>query len=567
MIGYQIRFISGELRDQVVPVRGEPLSLGRSHTNHVRLKAPDISGKHLILSSDERGVELQNLSMRITLVDDRELAMGDRVVLAVGQCVQLGDDTRFILEATLLDDDGKDPGTGAGAAAPEDETPTVGEDGEATAVSVSVMPSEDGEELPTSAADHTLAAGRTAAPDDDDVTVGEEADAGLPLQRQERAAAAAPAPVAAISAPDNADAAGDDDENLTVSMRTRLASAEELEQMKDLEVRRKITRRLILWGVILLLSGGLVGGMLLLLHRETETFTSWPVDAAGQELSRIVALKDLPFQYDIDVKVPMVPGMVVKQEPGRLDVETRLGKYRDVPLHIMLEYRQDPGSLRKDRRSMFEDWISGKAREENWNFDFIQPLRFFQAYHGIPYLQVSFSRTYHKESYYGHVLFMRYMDWIFIMVKEVPTRERWRAEAFTGVVCFFRFSEKFLMQHWEGMADTYSGKVANNLDEAKILLQRNSPTVWSKVDFLLRSVLCETKNHTGLQEEFRQANDLLLQLRRNQIDWFNAQKIAYLLAARRGQKHTRAAVLEMVKSVFSSEEDQRFYTSRQGELE
>ena len=346
-------------------------------------------------------------------------------------------------------------------------------------------------------------------------------------------------------------------------MQTRMASAEELEYLKSSHEKKKIRKTG--WWVtcLILVVAGLIGSYYAFLYKPPEKYVSWPKDEAGRELSDIVKMENCPYQEDLDLKFPKLPNAKVSQEAGKIVVQSALGKYRDVPLRLILEYFQDKGTLTVERTVTLEKWMASKTTgSENWNFDLIQPIAFYQKDHGIPYLCVSYSRTENNESFVGLAVQIRMADWVFILMKEIPTRYRWRAEWFIQQTAFFRFSEKFLMNHWEGTANYQKGDPVKIVAEAKTLLRSHSPSVWFKAEYLLRSALCQGQEK-GDAECVGEAVELVRELRSSQIEYFNQQKISFLLAKTQRNEKEQKRISTDLRAVFSSEEDFRYHKIRQ----
>jgi hypothetical protein len=371
-------------------------------------------------------------------------------------------------------------------------------------------------------------------------------------------------PASAPMAPPPSNSVDDDAENMTIAMQTRMASAEELEYLRDSYEKKQIRNIGVKIATGLAVIAILIGCYFAFLYRPQEKFTSWPVDKTGEPLTAAVQFKGFPWDKDLDLKYPAVSGATVEAGEGQLTVMSRLGKYQDIPLRLMVEYWQDKRGLDQSREKIFDDWITQKAKDsENWNFDLIQPVEFYQTDHGIPYLTVPYSRTVNNESFVGYAVFLRFHDWNIVQMKEIPTRDSWRAEYVIHDTCFLRFSPYFLTNHWEGMPQIQPGSVASLVGEAKALLQRHTPAVWQKADYLLRSALCKSLMDNGDAENGGKAEELFRQLRASQIEYFNNQKIAYLRAQIENDKKEMSRIRENLKGVFSSEEDLRFHKVRQ----
>ena len=518
---YRIRFTKGTQEGETFFIENDTVSIGRSHSNDIKVDAPDVSGKHVILSWGERGITLNNLSSRKTLLDDIVLDMGGHYDLFAGQSVTMGEDTSFVLET--LPDSSEDEKTRMlndmvieQPQSTDDSATVITPVNEEESVSAESSPS--GEKIEAS----------SAAPQ----------EAGEPT----------PSPA----------------EEQTIAMQTRMASPDELEYLRGKHQKQR-NKKIFLWSIaMIVVVAAIVTVYGIMIYRTPEKFVTWPQNSRGQDSSGVATLEDMPLKNDIGLEYPLVENTVVENTPGKVEIFTRLGKYRDVPFRMILEYNQDKNSLTKDRVEFFEEWIARKAKGDgNWNFDFILPLAFYQTDHGIPYLSIPYSRTVDNESYFGFAVLIRHMDWNFMLMKEIPTRERWRAERFIQIVCFFQFSDHFLMTHWEGMKELYSGTAEDNLLEAKALLTRHSPSVWEKAEYLLRSVLCKLHSSDGNEKEKQEAVTLLRSLRRSQVEWFNAQKIAFFMAKNKQQDKEINRIRETTKAVFSSEEDLRFHKIRQ----
>ena len=96
---YQIRFTQGEIAGKCFPLsQDKALTIGRSHSNELKLSAPDVSGRHVVLMLTDEGVAMDNLSSRVTMVDSKALSAAERVTLMAGQTVTMGSVTAFTLE-------------------------------------------------------------------------------------------------------------------------------------------------------------------------------------------------------------------------------------------------------------------------------------------------------------------------------------------------------------------------------------------------------------------------------------------------------------------------------------
>ena len=555
---YQLRFIEGENVGQVVPLGADAVAIGRSHSSTVQLHTPDVSGKHVRLSVSDQGVVLDNFSSRITTVDGAALATGQNVALVAGQVIGLGSVVKFTLEA-LPDAPSAPSAPAAPPAVPADDDATVPPPPSAPAVPAPApaVPSDDDATVLPPPSVPAAPSPAPAAPSDDDATVLPPPNAPAPAAVAAPPSAPAPQPPPPPAVPE----AGDE----TIAMQTRMASPEELEFLKSSHEKKQF-RKVGAW----LFGLGAVVAIVLTVYycfyyRTPEKYVSWPKNAQGIQLEAFAEMPDCPYSKDLQLKYPVVDGLTLVDgsQAGRLVIKSALGKYHDVPLQLTLEYFQDAASLTQDRLATLEQWMASKtASSQNWNFDLVQPLSFYMESQGVPYLCVPYSRTEENESYTGFAVQIRNADWVFVLTKEVPTRDRWRAESYIQQVAFFAFSPKFVSEHWEGTANYQEAPVQFTLSEAKSLLQRNSETVWNKAEYLLRSVLCLACRDRDAAAQTA-ALELLKDLRQKQNEYYNRSKIAWRLARTNRDQKEQDRIANDLKAVFSSEEDRRFHRIRQ----
>ena len=97
---YQIKFTLGEKTGEIVPItHNQTISIGRSHTNDICLKAADVSGKHVIIRSGSgSNLSIEILSSRTTKHNGKSINIGDIVEITAGDTVQLGEGTVFAIE-------------------------------------------------------------------------------------------------------------------------------------------------------------------------------------------------------------------------------------------------------------------------------------------------------------------------------------------------------------------------------------------------------------------------------------------------------------------------------------
>lgn len=509
---YQLKFIKGELAGQVFPVEKDSVSIGRSRSNDIILETPDISRKHIIVSNKGRGLFIDNLSSRQTIYGATELKMGDSVPFAVNIEVFIGKENSFILESY------KD-------IVEERDNTVFLQDDAATLEQKTIYEQTGFETIRTNQPGFTSATLETSVADDDEFAEIESEQ--------------------------------------TVGLKTRIATPEEIQMVKETE-KRKLTQKYFLWittSIIVLIGLGFY--YYFSLYKAPEAQILWP-KKNGKDCIGFARITDKSFNFRSDIRLafPETAQTTIRNSPGMIEIATFTGKYMDVPCHVRLEFNQNPKGLKLNRDEAFEDWMNNKSTGKNsWNFDIASPLLFYLNDNGIPYYSVSYSRTVQQSSVCGVARFFRFEDWEFALTVEIPGNEKWRGITFLNQN-FIQFSNRFVLNHWEGLRIANPIDKTNSIYEARMLLFRQSPSVWGRVEYLLKTTLalCDKKIEA---EKYAEAIELLRQLRTNQIKWFNEQKIAYYRAETLNDKNEMKRITENCKAVFSSPEDKRFHLIRQ----
>ncbi len=528
-MNYQLRGIEGDYQGQVLPVKTAALSLGRSRSNEVIFTSPDVSGHHVIIKINGDEITLENLSSRKTAVDGAEMLLGDVKKLLPGQKIELGSANVVVLEKCAEPDPDSMP---TGYSNADDINTATGNNDEATRIAPEAPEAPEAPVTP----EKTVVANTFSAAD-------------------------APTGFA-----ENISSADDDDEesdNQTVAMQTRIASAEELDQLRNLHDRKRKIKVGLYFLALVLAVAGLFALYRAFVYKVPEKFVSWPQNKNNQRQIGYMRLKNFIFVKDSVVLYPNPSGFKITESGNEIVIDSFLGKYSDVPFKMQIKYYRSAQSLRMDRLEFLEQWIARQTKNDvGWNFDPVQPQRFFGNDNGVPYLNVSYSRTEKNIAYYGVLTFWRFEDWVFFVFKEVPTSERFRAEGFlhTNLAWFY---DDLCKRYWDGSSKLLPGTPMENLQEAKALLGKNSPGVWEKSFILIRHALIKNQSGKPDAETYNMAQELLRNLRQKQHDYFNAQKIAYLNARAFGDKREQERVRNNLKSVFTSEEDSRFHKVRQ----
>lgn len=507
--------------------------VGRSRSAGIHLPEPDVSGKHLKLSVASGAVFAENLSSHGTRLGETPLA--ERTLLKDGDLLVLSKSTEIRFEISA------DAGS-AEDSADEGKTviPMPGAPREKTAVPP-VMKEDDGTK--------TRLPG-TAVP----APASESPVPAAPQEPQEDKTEAGPAEKAA-----------EEDINKTDVMRTRLASMEEMNILRNSDRKRTAGKKL-----KYILAAAAAIGLLVLLYslRPTprEASLTWPLDAAGKEMGDFCDPGNGGYKAGgFSLAFPSIKGKTkITKEPGKLRIDTWFGKDASVPLRVLFLEKQSADFLTMERKDVFTRLLSElQAEDRHWNLSQISDVFFIGSENGLPCLSCEYRREEGKRSWYGEILFFRTGDKAYMRLAETWVSERARGQNFISNTPFLKISQQYLREHWEGGPEcAVTGKnTAAMLDEVSRHLSKQAPFEWARTDLLLRIVLAESFR-TGNEAERKTALSQLQRLRAMQTVWYNSQKIQYNAAKLEQDKHRENAVMELCKTVFSSPDDLRYFTLR-----
>lgn len=531
-MNYRIRFTKGELLGKSFPIDNDALSIGRSKTNNVVLSAEDVSRRHVILTLGSTGIMLDNLSSRKTFVDGKVIAMGEAVTLVAGQSVTLGKSTEFMLES--LSDDAS---TSTAQEMQIDNGATVaGVEAEGDATEGTAVGASAGTSVETSAS-------KTPS----DMVFMQEPPRPSEAETHNEPRSKGEPPRQAGSE--------------TVAGGTIVATPEDIAEIRHAEERRQKLHLLlyVLLGCIFVALMSVF--YYFFLYKAPEKELGFPVVGGVEQCSDLASAGIESLENDIYIKYPVIPQMQVKKTAGHLDVVTGIGRDGNVPFYVMLEYDRNDALLHEDRQDSLRRWMNGKSEKDStWNFGVPGPVQFFGMYNGIPYVSIYYNRMREGLSMYGKVLYMRHENMELALMEEFPATERWHAEVFLER-SLLAFSERLIFRHWEGRSEKTGVPVKEALAEAETLLEGASPNAWTKVDYLLKSSLCDI-NKAVDTAVYNKAVDLLSKLREHQKIWYNSQLIAYKQAQALNDKAGKEQVKNTCLGIFSSPEDNRYYYIR-----
>ena len=517
-MSYQIKFISGEnVGTSCLLKQNHVLSIGRSHTNNICLKAPDISGRHIIIrvgAGESAAVEV--LSSRVTKHNGQAANIGDIIEVAAGDKIQMGNETVFVFESVN-----------------DDECKTVAGDDDATAFP-----------------------GAIAAPDDDKTAPAVASADVATIDQSKTAVVPAPAPQTAAKAVERevpmTEASGSGSGVETVAFQTRIASDDELDEIKR-AFKRKHYKKILMIALPIIFFFAAAITLYVYLRPATEEFLSWPKDKNGNDLDEFKQIA--PY---LALCYPKAAGAKSGADGSGVTIITRIGQQQDVPLHIQAMSQQDMKSLKIDHQGAFEVWCEQmRDKDASINFSGDKNTIFLNKNRGagVPVSYLSYTRRKGNDDYWGYAVFIRKAQTIHTVLFDVPFSAKWRSEKFfrANLLNMVIYAPRRTAEHWEGTASyRVQSDVAQDLEEAGNFMKREAPVYWGRIFYLVRSALIKaTLNNDKAKVE--SAQKMLIALRDQQSVWFSTQKLAYQYAKRNENKHSMRSIQAMCESVFSAE--------------
>lgn len=527
MNSFQIKVTQGSCEGKIVPVfPGEAVSIGRSrHSNNlIVLSEQDVSARHCMVLMDSDGtVSLEVLSDKQTEVDGRPLKSGDKVALHGGQQIRLGSSVSILLEQIGGDDDmptAFQPAAGQGG---DDDMPTAfqpaaGQGGDDMPTAFRSAAGQGGDDMPTSALFTPGRGGKGKS---------------------------------AASAKTAAKAGADAEPEMKTDFQTRFASFDELEKVKKKYQSRRILKASLIGLAVLLVLGLSVA--LFFWLRDPEGLVDWPAD-----LNHPNARSALVLRGNIGLVFPSTLNYSVTD--NSVEVQTAFGTKRDIPVHIQATVWDDPAGLQIDRLDAFHQYKKKMLDEDvTLDFDLHEDFKFvnteLEDSAGIPLNYVSYTRRIGNDDYFGYLIFFRYQIMNVSYLVEVPKAMQWKTGTYLKSLLssMFRVANPITVDHWEGSSKyRTSTEIKEDLDDARLALQQNSPGEWSRVFYCVHSALIKSLMKND-EENLASARNLLVSLRHQQAGWFNSQRLAYLFAKNKNNKKDMQAIQAACEAAFPVE--------------
>lgn len=343
-----------------------------------------------------------------------------------------------------------------------------------------------------------------------------------------------------------------DDELKTIAVKTRIASDEEIENIrKSLRTKRRLRALKVILPVMLFLAVSF--SAYIALKPQVEDDLTWPSDDAGRYQNHFELIKSY-----FGLAVPDSPGISVRKDGPETVIETRIGKLLDVPFRVSASAVSAPDALRKDREPAFSGWLAARRNADRSFNPSPNRKRLWMnctTGGGVLYDYVQYTRRIGDDDWWGYAVFFRNGADVCSALMEVPLRERSRSEVFfashlRGIVLF---APARTMDVWEG-TDSYRREttVGQDIAEAEQFLKSNAPTMWENVYYRLRSALIKA-TIAGNSAQVDEARSLLSRMREKQGEWYARQKFAWERACLMEDAGGIEAVQSLGEAVFTRE--------------
>ena len=349
--------------------------------------------------------------------------------------------------------------------------------------------------------------------------------------------------------------ASGEDPNATIAIQTRIASDEEMDEIRRLYSGRRIKRVISIIVPSVLFLAAAVGAWIWF-RPKTEEYVSWPEDAKGRSMDRNVLVA--PY---LAMTVPDSSVCRVEKGEGNVEIVTFAGVQHDVPMHFQALTSSDTNSLMVGRERAFDGWLRDR-RVEDSSFNPSTDRRKLwvckSTGNGVRVNYVSYTRRIGEEDWYGYLLFLRFEDTTHVVFAEVLLKDRWRADPLLrgNLESFVRFAPRRAYEAWEGYDSIRPGDCPKcDLDEAERYFSPDgklAAAYWDKVWYRIRSALVKAKRG-GKVKMLDRARKLLVRMRAAQSDWYAEQRNAWNQADRIGDKQTKQALQSSAETAFSED--------------
>lgn len=550
-MNYYIRIISKNSPPQKYQLeQGENL-VGRSRSARIRIKEPDVSGKHFIVRLEGDEISVENLSSKGIYLDDQMLF--ENSPLRVGQHILAGDALECIIEDDALSQENDERNFSHNFSV-DDATPNAvnqaktasGFDNSAAEETAkSHNNSQTSDSHATDDSFHTDNSAHT----NDSVHTDDSAHTDDSGHTDDSA-----------HTDDSGDTTGKSRE--TAANKTRVATPAEIEYIKE-QKKNRVSRLRFVRIILLVLAVCTIAALFLLREDKSAKDAIWPVKSDGSWDTAAVSFEGNGVKNGgFSLFYPRYDSSKTSVSGEKIVVTTSLGQKKLIPLTLSLEFISGSSVLKSDMEECLKNWISTQNRQSGgrWIFEKSSSVQFFGSNNGLPTSLVSYVREADKKTWYGVVRIFRQEDRAYILRAEVPFDSRDRAEVTLRNTSFLLISSKFINEHWEG------GVPAVSVDWKTLRRMRNqikstSPIRLAGMYRQINGILVDSMLK-GDKAKLQIAREMLLSLREVQVNSFNAMKIRYINAVLERNIVAAEKIKAETAAVFSLSNDKRFYDIR-----
>ena len=382
-----------------------------------------------------------------------------------------------------------------------------------------------------------------------------EEDSDKTVPPGDKATVPPPEPLPAAPAEKAVAPASGEDPNATIAIQTRIASDEEMDEIKRLYGGRRIRRMMsVIIPSILFLAAAI--GAWIWFSPKTEEFVSWPEDAQGRSMDRNVLVA--PY---LAMTLPDSSACRVEKGDGNIEVFTFAGIQHDVPMHFQALTSSDTNSLVVGRERAFDGWLRAqRVKDSSFNPSTDRRKMWVckSTGNGVLVNYVTYTRRIGEEDWYGYLLYLRFEDTTHVMFAEVLLKDRWRADPLLrgNLDSFVRFAPRRAYEAWEGYDSIRPGDCPKcDLDEAERYFSPDgklASAYWDSVWYRVRSALVKAKRGEKVKMLDR-ARKLLVRMRSAQSDWYAEQRNAWNQADRVGDERTKQTLQASAETAFSED--------------
>lgn len=564
-MNYYIRVISKESPAQKFKLEQGETLVGRSRSADIRIKEPDVSGKHFIVRLEGDQLSVENLSSKGIHLDEQMLFENSPV--KSGQRIFAGDSLECIIEDEDLSEandaltftsagigetggiNETAPGAQGSADISHNDTDNVTR-GSHNSVHTSDSHNTGDSYHTGNISYHTSDSHNTndSYNTNDSVNTNDSHNTGDSQNTGD-----------SHNTGDSQNTGGSRD---TVAGKTRVATPAEIQYLKE-QKKNRVSRLRFVRMVLLVLVCIAVVALFFWRTEKPREQGIWPRKADGKFSSAMAHYPGLGVnEGGFALYYPKFSDTKSEVKGSVITVSTSLGADGDIPFSLRMEVLSGKKFLASTMLDNLKEWMGrrGTSAENRWMFERLSGAEFFGDENGLPSAMVPYVREEGKQTWYGTVRIFRYADRAYILQAEVPFEYRSRTEKTIEKTSFLLFSKKFVQNHWDGGVPAVKANW-ELLREIKSQLPNASPIRLARMARTVNGLLIDT-SLSGDIEKHNFAKELLLLLRNEQNLCYNAMKIRYINARLERNSAAALRIKDESAAIFPLSNDKRYYDIR-----